>query len=235
MIDGKAVLAIIPARGGSKGLPRKNIIEVMGKPIIAWTIEEAKKSRYIDRLILSSEDDEIIKISKNWGCEVPFVRPLSLAKDDSPVIEAVLHSIHSLPEKYDYIVLLQPTSPLRTSRDIDGSIELCVKTNAPTCVTVNEPDTSPYWMFFLDENGRMRPVMRESSEIENRRQDLQRVYALNGACYVAKRDWITMNKTFIGDKSVAYKMDKERSLDIDDESDLKVFFALSLKTGGEGC
>nr|HPK54819.1 acylneuraminate cytidylyltransferase family protein [Smithellaceae bacterium] len=117
MIQGKTVLAIIPARGGSKGIPRKNITNLAGKPLIAWTIEEAKKSKYIDRLILSSEDNEIIQVAKEWGCEVPFIRPRELAEDDTLGIEPVLHALNTIKKKYDYVVLLQPTSPLRSVDD----------------------------------------------------------------------------------------------------------------------
>lgn len=114
-------LAIIPARGGSKGVPRKNIRNLAGKPLIAWTIEEAKKSKYINRVILSSDDNEIIEIAKNYNCEVPFVRPKNIAEDNTPGIDPVLHAIKQCPG-YDYVVLLQPTSPLRTVEDIDGCI-----------------------------------------------------------------------------------------------------------------
>jgi CMP-N,N'-diacetyllegionaminic acid synthase len=120
MFEGKTILAIVPARGGSKGVPRKNIRLLAGKPLIAWTIDEAKKSRYIDRLILSSEDDEIIEVAREFGCEIPFKRPDELAQDDTPGIESVIHAINTLEEKYDFVVLLQPTSPLRTVEDIDG-------------------------------------------------------------------------------------------------------------------
>ena len=126
MLNGKTILAIIPARGGSKGIPRKNIKPLAGKPLIAWTIEEAKKSKYIDRLILSSEDEEIIRIAKKWGCEVPFVRPKEFAEDETSGIEPILHAIETLSEKYDYVCLLQPTSPLRTVNDIDGCIKKCI-------------------------------------------------------------------------------------------------------------
>lgn len=122
------ILAIIPARGGSKGVPRKNIRDLAGKPLIAWTIEEAKKSKYITRLILSSEDEEIIEAAKKYGCEVPFVRPIELAQDNTPGIEPVLHAIEKCPG-YDYVLLLQPTSPLRTVEDIDGCIEFLLNKN----------------------------------------------------------------------------------------------------------
>ena len=153
MIKDKTVLAIIPARGGSKGVPLKNIRDVGGKPLIAWTIMEGKKSKYIDRLILSSEDERIINVAKKLGCEVPFTRPSSLAQDETPSIDVIVHAVQTIPEKYDYIVLLQPTSPLRKVTDIDNCIEQCLQKNAKACVSVTEPEKSPFWMYKIDENG----------------------------------------------------------------------------------
>lgn len=218
MIDGKRVLAVIPARGGSKGVPRKNIRMVAGKPLIAWTIEEARKSVYIDRLILSSEDEEIIKVAGAWGCEAPFVRPPEMARDDTPGIEPVLHAINNLTG-YDYVVLLQPTSPLRTVADIDGCIEACARDSVKACVSVAEPDKSPYWMFVLNEENKMRPLIKSGALI-TRRQDLSRVYALNGAVYVADCQWLTESKTFLSEETVAYPMKKKNSIDIDNELEL---------------
>ncbi len=122
MIDEKKILAVIPARGGSKGVPRKNIRDLAGKPLIAWTIEAAKKSKYIDRLILSSEDPEIIAVAKSYGCEVPFVRKIELAQDDTPGIEVVLDAVQRCLG-YTHVLLLQPTSPFRTHKHIDDLIE----------------------------------------------------------------------------------------------------------------
>lgn len=218
MIKGTSVLAIIPARGGSKGVPRKNIRDVAGKPLIAWTIEEAKKSKYIDRLILSSEDPEIIEVAKKWGCDVPFVRPAELAEDATPGIAPVLHALNALPE-YGLVVLLQPTSPLRNVVDIDGCIELCLREDACACVTVTEPDKSPYWMYRLDKTGRMFPLIN-TPERDSRRQELPKVYALNGAVYVARSEWMREKKTFVTEQTVAYFMPKDRSADIDTELDL---------------
>ncbi len=221
MFDGKSILAIIPARGGSKGVPRKNIREVGGKPLIAWTIEEAKKAKYIDRLILSSEDDEIIAVAKGWGCEVPFIRPAELARDDTPGIEPVLHAIEALPEMYDYAVLLQPTSPLRTAADIDGCVAHCIQRGAPACVSVTEPEHNPYWMFTIGEAGRLKPFAA-TEPLVPRRQDLPTVYVLNGAVYVARREWLKEKRSFIAEETLAYVMDQKRSLDIDSEHDLAV-------------
>ena len=221
MIDGKTVLAIISARGGSKGVNRKNVRDLCGKPLIAWTIEEAKKSQYIDRLILSSEDKEIIDTGKEWGCEVPFVRPLELAQDDTPGIAPVLYSINTLTEKYDYIVLLQPTSPLRTVDDIDGCIKQCIEEGSMACVSVCEVDKSPYWMYSLDENNQMIPIL-QMAEVPTRRQDIAKVYGLNGAVYIANCPWLLQEKSFLGNKTTAYKMTKEHSFDIDSELDMVI-------------
>lgn len=219
MINNKTVLAIIPARGGSKGVPRKNIRDLAGKPLIAWTIEEAKKSNYIDRLILSSEDAEIIQVAKRWGCEVPFVRPSELAQDDTPGIEPVLHAIYTLPEKYDFVVLLQPTSPLRTVADIDGCIEKCINEKANSCVSVAISEKSPYWMYNLNSDSTITPFVK-TVEKHVRRQDLPQVYALNGAVYVAESGWLSEFKSFISDNTIGWVMPCNRSLDIDSENDL---------------
>lgn len=217
MINNKKVLAIIPARGGSKGVPRKNIRLFAGKPLIAWTIEEAKKSQYIDRLILSSEDEEIIQVAKAWGCDVPFVRPKELAQDDTPGIEPVLHALNNL-RNYDYVILLQPTSPLRTAEDIDRCLEKMIQFNAPACVSVTEPESSPYWMFTLSNNERLKSFVSQDTLI-TRRQDLPTVYSLNGAVYVADVNWLIKTKSFITDETVAYIMPRYRSHDIDTEED----------------
>lgn len=213
------ILAIIPARGGSKGVPRKNIRDLAGKPLIAWTIEEAKRSKYIDRLILSSEDDEIIEVAKQYGCEVPFKRPLELAQDDTPGIEPVLHAIEQCPG-YDYVVLLQPTSPLRTAEDIDGCIEKLLNSDADFCVSVTEPDKSPYWMYTL-ENERLIPLLPQE-EFVARRQELPKVYALNGAVYVGKQDALLKSKSFIMDSTLISVMNRKNSVDIDTELDFEL-------------
>ena len=221
MIQGKSVLAIIPARGGSKGIPRKNIRMLAGKPLIAWTIEEAKKSKYIDRLILSSEDDEIIKVAKEWGCEVPFVRPAELAQDDTAGIEPVLHALNTLKEKYDYVVLLQPTSPLRSVDDIDGCIETCLSSNAPSCVSVTEVNQHPYWMYTVNEENCLVPLIQQL-KTPSCRQDLPPLYTLNGAVYVAECEFLKRNRVFMTQSTKAYVMLKEYSLDIDADIDLNV-------------
>jgi len=220
MIDGQTVLAIIPARGGSKGVLRKNIREVAGKPLIALTIEEAKKSKYIDRLILSSDDAEIIRVAQTFGCEVPFVRPPALAQDETPGIDPVLHAMEKLPN-YEVVVLLQTTSPLRNVADIDGCIELCIRGGANACVSVTQAKQSPYWMYTLAAGGEMQPLIQTKQNFA-RRQDLPQSYILNGAVYVAHRDWLREHKTFVTEETLGFVMPEERSLDIDTELDFKI-------------
>lgn len=224
------ILAIIPARGGSKGVPRKNIRELAGKPLIAWTIEEAKKSKYIDRLILSSEDDEIIEVAKRYGCEVPFKRPIELAQDDTPGIDPVLHAIEQCPG-YDYVVLLQPTSPLRTVEDIDGCIEKLLHNDADFCVSVTEPEKSPYWMYKLEDE-KIVPLLPRDGII-TRRQDLPKCYVLNGAVYVADANVLLKSKSFLTEKTTAYLMGNESSYDIDTLNDFYIceFILEKLKEG----
>jgi len=214
------ILAIIPARGGSKGVPRKNIKLLAGKPLIVWTIEEAKKSKYISKLILSSEDDEIINVAKEYGCEVPFKRPVKLAQDNTPGIDAILHAIEQCPG-YDYIILLQPTSPLRTSEDIDDFISYFINQNVNACVSVCEPSKSPYWMYQLGTSNNLIPLLKENASI-SRRQDLPKAYALNGALYIANIEWIKQTKNFVTDETVAYVMPVNRSYDIDTIDDFQI-------------
>lgn len=217
MIEGKRVLAIIPARGGSKGIPRKNIIDLAGKPLIAWSIIEAKKSIFIDHLIVSSEDEEIIKVANEWGADVPFVRPAELARDDTPAVEPVIHAIEALPG-YDYVVLLQPTSPMRTAEDIDGAIRLLIERDANLCVSVCNAEESPWWMYTLGDDGRLAPLMADSDRFA-RRQDLPSVYMYNGAVYVARCEWLLRERSLTLNP-LAYKMPLERSVDIDGPLDL---------------
>jgi len=220
MINGKSVLAVIPARGGSKGVPRKNIRSVGGQPLIAWTIEAALRSSIIDRLILSTDDDEIAKVAKEYGCEVPFMRPPELALDHTPGIDPVLHAVEQLPG-YDYVVLLQPTSPLRQVEDIDGCVSLCVQQASPAAVSVTECDKSPFWMYQLDERHSMKPIL-EVADSYTRRQELPAIYALNGAVYVAEVRWLQERKTFLTEETIAYVMPKNRSIDLDTELDFEI-------------
>lgn len=220
----KSILAIIAARGGSKGVPRKNIRFAGGKPLIAWIIEAAKTSSYIDRLILSCDDHEIIKTAEDYGCEVPFVRPKELARDDSSVSDVILHAMEKIPG-YDYVMLLQPTSPLTREQDIDGCIESIIALNSESMVSVTEPEKSPYWMFEMESNSRLKPVMG-NEYLNRRRQDLPSIFIPTGAIYIARSEWFMEKKSFYSESTTGYKIPNERSLDIDTEFDLKLLEVL---------
>ena len=216
MILGRSVLGVIPARGGSKGVPRKNIRDVAGRPLLAWTIKAARESTYIDRLIVSSDDPEIIAVARECGCDAPFVRPARLALDETPGVETVLHALDKLPG-FDLVVLLQPTSPLRETADIDACIHACVSSQAPCCIAMTAVAESPYWMYKLDPDGRMHPLLERTAA---RRQDLPKVYVINGALYVAYTSWLKETRTFLSDATISHIMPQARSLDIDTEDDL---------------
>ncbi len=221
MFKNKKILAIIPARGGSKGVPGKNIKLAGGKPLIAWIIEAAKSSIYIDRLMLSSDDNQIISVAKNYGCEVPFVRPSDFAQDDSSASDAILHALNKI-SGYDYVMLLQPTSPLTITKDIDGCIESCINSKAKATVSVTEPGKSPYWMFNMGSDNTLIPVLGKEY-LNMRRQDLPLVYLPTGAIYMAEFDWFLKNRSFYSDSTKGYIIPMERSLDIDSEFDFKLF------------
>ena len=213
----KTFLAIIPARGGSKRLPRKNILDLCGKPLISWSIEAALKSKYISKVVVSSDDEEILNISSNFGADI-IKRPYELANDTATTFDTVKHTIDNF-ENYDYIVLLQPTSPLRNEKHIDEAIELLEEKQADAIVSVCEMDHSPLWSNTLPKDGNMRGFLRE--EILNKRsQDLEKYYRLNGAVYICKTDKLLENKSFfLKDNIFAYIMDRKSSIDIDEEID----------------
>ena len=213
----KTFLAIIPARGGSKRLPRKNVLELAGKPLIVWSIEAGLKSKYVDKVVVTSDDDEILTISKKYGAET-INRPEYLANDTATTFDALEHTINSL-EKYDYIVLLQPTSPLRNKKHIDEAIELLNEKDANAVISVCETEHSPLWCNILDEDLNMSNFLPK--EVLNKRsQDLPKYYRINGAIYICKTEELLKNKGFfIKENIYAYKMDKKDSVDIDDEMD----------------
>ncbi|OCL93729.1 cytidylyltransferase domain-containing protein [Aliarcobacter thereius] len=213
-------LAIIPARGGSKRLPKKNILELHEKPLIAYTIESALKSKYINKVVVSSDDDETLEISKSFGAEF-IKRPGELASDTATTFDAIKHTIDNL-EEYEYVVLLQPTSPLRNETHIDEAIELLEEKRADAIVSICEMEHSPLWSNILPEDGNMRGFLRE--EILNKRsQDLEKYYRLNGAIYICKTYKLLKNKTFfLKDNIFSYKMDKKYSIDIDEDIDFKL-------------
>lgn len=220
MIDGLSVLAVIPARGGSKGVPGKNLQPVGGRPLIEWTIDAARGSELIDRTVLSSDDDQIIQVAKAAGCDVPFRRDPGLATDSATSIDVVQDSLDRLPG-YDVVVLLQPTSPLRTAADIDAVLRLLATSGAPSCVTVCAAADHP-WLTFADDDGRLTPYCDIPPDASLRRQDLPAAWVLNGAVYALRvADFRADRRLCHPGRSVAYVMPVEKSHDIDTWDDIQ--------------
>ncbi|MCK4441382.1 MAG: acylneuraminate cytidylyltransferase family protein [Sulfurovaceae bacterium] len=220
MYKDKTFLAIIPARGGSKRLPRKNLLDLDGKPLIAYSIEAGLNSKYIDKVVVSSDDSEILDIAKRFGAEM-IVRPDKLASDTATTFDAIKHTIENF-EKYDYIVLLQPTSPLRSAQHIDEAIKLLNEKNADAIVSVCEMEHSPLWSNSLDESLSMQDFLKD--EVLNKRsQDLDTYYRLNGAIYICKTEKLLEEENFfLKDNIFAYVMSRECSIDIDEKIDFKL-------------
>jgi CMP-N,N'-diacetyllegionaminic acid synthase len=219
MIEGKTALAVITARGGSKGVPDKNIRPVDGRPLIAWSVEQAKSSKLLDRVILSSDSPKIAAAARAAGCDVPFMRPAELATDEVGTIDVIRHAMTQVP-RHDYLVLLQPTSPLRLAEDIDAAIRLCHERGVSTCVSVSEAGKSPYWMYELQTDGSLRRILPKLTA--SRRQDLPVFHALNGAVYVARWEHLASGGDFVTDDTIGYEMPNSRSIDIDTELDFGV-------------
>jgi CMP-N-acetylneuraminic acid synthetase len=220
MFRDKKILAIIPARGGSKRLPRKNILPLAHKPLIAHTIDATKGSKYIDKVVVSSDDDEILNVAKEYGAEI-FKRDSSLAQDTTKSIDVVIDVIKKLVG-YDFVILLQPTSPLRDLYDIDGGIEEYFAKDATSLIGVCETEHSPLWSNTLDENLSMNDFLDDKYN-NSRGQDLPTYYRINGAFYMSSIKSVMEMKTFfIKNDIYAYKMSQQHSIDIDTKLDFLV-------------
>lgn len=215
-------LAVIPARGGSKGIPGKNIAPVGGKPLIAWSIEAALAAQSRPRVIVSTDADDIAACATSCGAEVPFRRPAALATDDAPGEAPILHALQWLRESEgwepDLVMCLQPTSPLRTAADIDASIARLEALDADSLVSVTSADPHPYWTKRIDEGGWIRSFLPDVGM--PRRQDLPAVYALNGAIYLSRRAALLEAGGWYAGRTCGYVMPADRSLDIDTPWDL---------------
>jgi CMP-N-acetylneuraminic acid synthetase len=223
MLKNNKILAIIPARGGSKRLPGKNIRPIAGKPLIAHSIDVSLQSKYINRVIVSTDDEKITEVSKRYGAEV-LKRSTELSQDSTPTIDVVFHVLDELKKdgyNPDIIILLQPTSPLRTVDDVDKSIELFAKLkSAQSLVSVTAFSHSPFWAIKI-ENNFLKSVFGKKYFLM-RGQDLSTLFRPNGAIFISKPNILRKYKTFYAPKAVAYKMPPERSIDIDDITDLKL-------------
>lgn len=223
MLNGKKVVAIIPARGGSKGVPGKNIKLLHNKPLIAYAIESAKESRYIDRVIVSTDDETIQKVALDYGAEVPFLRPPHLATDTTPTLPVLQHIVNYLEkmnEKPDLIITLQPTSPFRTVEHIDNALEAMEDGLCESVVSVCEVDYHPLWMKKIEEDLILPYV--ESDIQYTRRQDLPVVYKMNGAIFITNTNVLMDGNLILGERTKPLLMNQEDSIDIDTIWDFKL-------------
>jgi CMP-N,N'-diacetyllegionaminic acid synthase len=217
------VLGLIPARGGSKGVPRKNIRLLSGKPLLAYTTEAALAAKRLTRIILSTEDAEIAAVGQSLGVEVPFLRPIELAQDDTPTLPVVQHTLRWLEEHdscFDAVCLLQPTCPLRRPADIDASIELLERSDADSVISVLPVplEYNPHWVYFQDKGGWLRLSMGEDAPI-SRRQDLPPAFHREGSIYVSRRDIVMEQNCFYGKRPLGYPIEPQYSVNIDTEED----------------
>lgn len=222
MYKNKKILAIIPARGGSKGIPYKNIIDIYGKSLIQYSIECAKNSKYIDRTIISTDDLKIKEVAEKCGGDVPFLRPSELAQDTSKTIDCLVHAVNWLREQreeYDYLVLLQNTVPLRKGWQVDEAIEKLFNSNERSLVSITEVEENPVLMRTLNDDGTVKNMLQVNSTM--RRQDFPKFYRVDGAIYIQKLDRDFNLETSLNDGRLAYIMEEKYSVDIDTYLDIQ--------------
>lgn len=221
MLNQYHVTVLIPARGGSKRLPRKNVKLLFNKPLIAWTIEVAKASKFVDQIVVSTDDIEIKEVSEKYGAKVPFIRPEYLSNDTASSFDVIEHAIHflNIESENNLLVLLQPTSPLRTVEELDQALNFFIERSASGVVSVSETEHSPLWSNVLPENFEMSDFIR--SEVKGKRsQDLPIFYRLNGSIYIYKTsELIEKGSIFYNETVFAFETSKSTSVDIDTELD----------------
>ena len=226
-----SAVAFIPARGGSKGIPRKNLVPLAGRPLIQWTIDAVRESRTVDNIFLSSDDEEIISFCRSLGVDVPYVRPPELAMDNTSMIDTVRHALEWMAEHRpdgmpDNLLLLQPTSPLRTAEDIDGAVRQFKETGATSLVSVHEMTEHPYECVNLTHDG-WSFLAKPEGRVERRQDYTGRYYFINGAMYLAKTRFILNEGVFLKESETGiYVMPPNRGLDIDQPWQLPLAEAL---------
>ena len=225
MLNDKTFLAIIPARGGSKRLPHKNKLILGGKPLISWSIEAAQKTKYLDEIIVSSDDTEILNIAHKYGIRT-LLRPENLASDTASTVDVIEHILKNIDQDYDYIVLLQPTSPLRSYENIACAIELLINKNADAIISVCKVEHPPFWSNILPNDRNMDNFL--SDEVLNKRgQDFEQYYRLNGAIYIIDKNKFLEKKSIFLKKNIfAYEMSQKQSIDIDTKLDFQIASAI---------
>ena len=235
MYKDKTFLAIIPARGGSKGLPGKNIKELCGKPLIAWSIEAGLKSKYLDEVVVSTDYQNIADIAKEYGANVPFLRPDYLASDTATSFDTVKHTIeyykNELGKEFDYIVLLEPTSPLREVSDIDKAIKFLLESTADSIVGISKTeDQNPAFLIRKDNANFISGYENKDMQVL-RRQDIDDIYFFEGTIYISKTNVLVDKKTFYHENTIGYEVPKYKSLEIDDMDDFIMVEAMMKHKG----
>jgi CMP-N,N'-diacetyllegionaminic acid synthase len=235
MIDGKKIIAIVPARQGSKGLAKKNIINFIGKPLLAWSIEAALQSNYVDRIIVSTDSTEIAGVGEKFGADIPFIRPSYLSEDSSTSVEVICHAIEFMSEKlgenFDFVILLEPTSPLRTSEDVDLALEKLIGSpDARSLVSVGESESQHNKLQFNITESEFISVEPSSKKfVHIRRQDLARSYFLDGSIYLSYIHTLFEFASFVHGKTLTLSLPKWKNIEIDDEYDYVMALALGRK------
>lgn len=234
MIEGPKVLGLVVARGGSKGLPGKNVRDLCGKPLIGWTIDVARAARCLDAVVVSTDDKTIAEVASRHGAEVPFIRPAALASDTASSVDVVVHAIDFLAaagRTFDIIVLLEPTSPLREPGDIDGAVARLVKSGAGSIVSVCRAEvTHPAFMYRLGAGAHLTPFLdRQPNGL--RRQELEPVYYLEGTIYASHVTVLKERRSFYHDDTIAYEVPKWKSIEIDDLDDFLMAEAIAKHKG----
>ncbi|WP_036734529.1 acylneuraminate cytidylyltransferase family protein [Paenibacillus zanthoxyli] len=217
-------LAVIPARKGSKGIRNKNMRLLAGRPLIDYSIHAALQSPYVSEVTVSTDSLEIAEFSRGAGASAPFIRPAELATDEARSIDVLRHAVtfyeQELGRHFKYILLLQPTSPLRSASDINTAFEIFLNQKADSLQSVSEAPAYPYLLRKMRE-GRLESY-QEGQTVHLRRQEMEQLYALNGAIYILTRDLLINGNKMVGDCNAGYIMPRERSVDIDEEFDLKL-------------
>lgn len=214
------ILFVVTARGGSKGVPGKNIKMLGGMPLIAYKIIAAQKCHYENRIIVSTDDEKIAQVSKEYGAEVPFMRPAELATDSASSVDVVMHAMNWVSENsrenYDYVCMLEPSSPFASYRDLDEAIKLIIESDADTLLGMKETEISTNFIHSLDEKGRLSEFYYAIKDLPSiRRQDQKKEYTMNGCMYIAKWDYFMKNRIFHSVNSIPYIMTEEASIEID--------------------
>lgn len=214
------ILFVVTARGGSKGVPRKNIREIGGLPLIAYKIIAARKCKYDNRIIVSTDDDEIAKVALKYGAEVPFMRPAELATDSASSMDVMEHAINWIEEndssKYDYICMLEPSSPFASYEDFERAFDKLIESDADTLLGMKKVEVNSVFIHSLDEQGKLSKFYDAIKGLKSvRRQDQKDEYTMNGCMYIAKWDYFTEKRQFHSLNSIPYIMDDEHSIEID--------------------